>query len=99
LIIRAVGLKIRRMSAFTIDTLAVSQVLRRHGFTEEQATGVVAALREIDSSQLATKSDVDRLEAKIETTAAHQKVEILRWLVVSQITLATFLLAALKFVK
>jgi len=98
------------MSALTIDTLAVAQILRKRGFGEEQATGVVEALREIDASQLATKADIHdleakidrvetRLEAKIETSTANLKVEILRWLVVTQVALAGFIFAAIKFVK
>jgi len=109
------------MSALTIDTLAVSQVLRKRGFTEDQAAGVVEAFREIDASQLSTKADmrevesrikevktelevrIDRvkteLDAKIETSSANLKVEILRWLVVTQVALAGFIFAAIKFVK
>jgi hypothetical protein len=80
------------MSALTIDTLAVSQVLRKRGFTEEQAIGVVEALREIDASQLATKSD-------LKETAADLKVDILRWLVVTQLALGGFIFAAIKFTR
>ncbi|BDV34023.1 MULTISPECIES: hypothetical protein [Methylocystis] len=80
------------MSAFTIDTLAVAQLLRKRGFTEEQATGVVEALREIDASQLVTKSDLKEAIADL-------KVDIVRWLIVTQIALAGFLFAAMKFAK
>jgi len=55
------------------------------------------------SHELATKRDLrefeSRLEAKIETSAAGVKVEILRWLVVTQIALAGFIFAAIKFVR
>ncbi len=87
------------MSALTIDTLAVSQTLRKHGFSEEQANGVVDALREIDASTLATKADIREAEAKIETSAANLKVDILRWLMVTQIALAGVIIAAVKFVR
>ncbi len=94
------------MSALTIDTLAVSQTLRKHGFTEEQAVGVVTALREVDASELATKGDIrevetkiEKVEAKIETIAANLKVDILRWLVVTQVALGGFIFAAVKLVK
>jgi flagellar motility protein MotE (MotC chaperone) len=40
-----------------------------------------------------------RLEAKIETTGASLKVDILRWLIVTQTALAGFAFAAAKFVK
>jgi predicted DNA-binding transcriptional regulator YafY len=87
------------MSALTIDTFAAAQILRKRGFTEDQATGVVEALREIDASSLATKADVLAVEAKIETTSANLKVDLLRWLVVTQIALAGFIFASMKFVK
>ena len=98
------------MSALTIDTLAVAQILRKRGFTEDQATGVVEAFREIDGSLLSTKADMrelearierveTRLEAKIEASSANLKVELLRRLVVTQIALAGFIFAAIKFVK
>jgi H2-forming N5,N10-methylenetetrahydromethanopterin dehydrogenase-like enzyme len=80
------------MSALTVDTLAVAQLLRKRGFTEEQATGVVEALKEIDASQLVTKSDLREAIADL-------KVDMVRWLVVTQIALAGFLFAAMKFVK
>jgi hypothetical protein len=80
------------MSALTIDTLAVAQLLRKRGFTEEQATGVVDALREIDASQLVTKSDLKEAVADL-------KVDIVRWLILTQIALAGFLFAAMKLIK
>jgi hypothetical protein len=40
-----------------------------------------------------------RLDAKIETTTAGLKVEILRWLIVTQVALASFIFAAIKFMK
>jgi hypothetical protein len=60
------------MSALTIDTLAVAQTLRKRGFSEEQATGVVEALQSIDAGALATKADLRqlKLEAKIEKLEA-----------------------------
>ncbi|TRL35291.1 hypothetical protein FM996_08055 [Methylosinus sporium] len=87
------------MAALTIDTLAIVQVLRKRGFSEEQAIGVVEAFREIDAGLLATKSDIREVEAKIETSSANLKVDILRWLSVTQMALGGFLLAALKFLS
>ena len=50
------------MSSRTIVTLAAGQTLRKRGFTEDRATGVVEVLRESDASALATKSDIRELE-------------------------------------
>ena len=43
--------------------------------------------------------EITRLEAKLEASAANLKVDILRWLIVTQLALAGFVLAAIKFVK
>lgn len=40
-----------------------------------------------------------RLEAKIETTAANLRVDILRWLIVTQFALAGVFFAAVKFIR
>jgi len=80
------------MSALAIDTLAVAQLLRKRGFTEDQSTGVVEALREIDASQLTTKSD-------LKEGLADLKVDIIRWLTARQIALGGFVFAAMKFTK
>jgi len=94
------------MSALTIDTLAVSQTLRKHGFTEEQSIGVVEALKEIDASELATKGDlrdletkIDRVEAKIETTAANLRADIARWLFGVVLAIGGLMIAIEKVLK
>jgi predicted DNA-binding transcriptional regulator YafY len=88
------------MSALTIDALADAQNLGKRGFTEEQATGVVEALREIDAFELARRADIRELEAKfeagLESSAARLKVDIIRWLIVTQIALGGFIFAAIK---
>jgi carbamoylphosphate synthase small subunit len=98
------------MSALTIDTRAMTQILRKRGFSEEQAIGVVEAFREIDAGALASKADLreteTRLEAKIAVVESKidakieaSKAEILRWLFASQVALGGFILAALKFLR
>jgi hypothetical protein len=80
------------MSAFAIDALAVAQLLRKRGFTEEQATGAAEALRGSDAPPLVTKSDLKEAVADL-------KVDIVRWLSVTQVAVAGFLFAATKFTK
>ena len=80
------------MSALTIDTLAVAQILQKRGFSEEQATGVVEAIRAIDGSRLATKSDLKEAIAEF-------KVDMVRWLFVTQTALGGFICAAMEFAK
>jgi hypothetical protein len=90
-------------AAVAFDTLKFVRKLEAGGFTQAQATAAAEAFAEATSQELATKSDLRdvevRLEAKIETSAANLKVDILRWLIVTQIALAGAILAAFKFVK
>lgn len=100
--------------AVAFDTLKFVERLEAGGFTHTQAKAAAEAFADAVDQELATKRDLEevetrlesridrtesRLEAKIETSAANLKVEILRWLVVTQVALAGFIFAAIKFVK
>ncbi len=68
--------------------------------TKADIAAVRADLKEIELRLEAKIDRVEtRLEAKIEASSANLKVEILRWLVVTQIALAGFIFAAIRFVK
>jgi hypothetical protein len=101
-------------SALTFDRLAYVDRLRNGGIEEGQARAHAEALDAALRDSVAARNDLDdmgrdlrreirevetRLEAKIETSAANLRVEILRWLVVTQIALAGFVFAAIKFVR
>ncbi len=101
-------------SALTFDRLAYVDRLRNGGIEEGQARVHAEALDAALRDSVATRNDLDdlgrdlrreirevetRLEAKIETSAANLRVEILRWLIVTQIALAGFVFAAIKFVR
>ncbi len=101
-------------SALTFDRLAYVDRLRNGGIEEGQARAHAEALDAALRDSVATRNDLDqlghdlrreicevetRLEAKIETSAANLRVEILRWLIVTQIALAGFVFAAIKFVR
>jgi hypothetical protein len=56
------------MTISSFDTLDTAKRLKGGGFNEEQAetlTGVIRDARTADLNQLATKTDLDRLEAKL----------------------------------
>jgi len=72
--------------------------------TKADLQAETAALKaDLKAETAALKSNIKevetRLEAKIETSAANLKVDILRWLVVTQIALGGFAFAAFKFAK
>ncbi|MEF3366045.1 hypothetical protein V3H18_05795 [Methylocystis sp. 9N] len=101
-------------SALTFDRLAYVDRLRNGGIEEGQVRAHAEALDAALKDSVATRNDLDevgrdlrreirevetRLEAKIETSAANLRVEILRWLIVTQSALAGFVFAAIKFVR
>jgi hypothetical protein len=81
------------MGAVAFDTLKLATKLEHAGFSSEQAKGASAALAEsLDGSGLATSSD-------LKESIADLKVDIVRWLVLTQLALGGFIFAALKLVK
>jgi hypothetical protein len=91
------------IAAHTFDRLTYIDRLKEAGVDERQARAHADALDAAFRDTVATEADLEdvkrQLEAKIETSSANLKVDILRWLVVTQLALAGLLLAAIKFVK
>ncbi len=97
-------------SAVTFDRLTYIDRLKEAGIEERAARAHAEALDAALRDSVATKGDVDavrrelketelRLDAKIETVGAALKVDILRWLVVTQLALGGFIFAVLKFLR
>lgn len=65
------------------------------GLTGDQSSDFVPALQKIEVRGIATKDDLrvakTEIEAKIETTAANQIVDILTLFIISQIALGGFI--------
>ncbi|WP_159731994.1 hypothetical protein [Methylosinus sp. Ce-a6] len=62
-------------------------------------TEALATKADLSALQMELRASEQRLEAKIATSAADLKVDILRWLIVTQLALGGFLFAALKFTR
>lgn len=54
------------MTATTFDTLMHAKKLQEKGFTAEQAEAQVELLKEVIDYNLATKSDIDKINSKID---------------------------------
>ena len=82
------------------NTIALAKKLEReHGFNQPQAEGIAQAIHEHESEHLATKADLARLEAKLETGLAQMEtrltqlqVKLMTWSTV----LAVIIIAVLK---
>ncbi len=89
------------MTAVPFDTLKFVEKLEDGGFTPQQAKAAAQAFAAATGEQLAVKSDIDsmkiELRADIKAAASEVKVDILRWLVLTQVALGGLLLAAMRF--
>ena len=100
-------------AALTFDRLAYIDRLTAAGFDDKQARAQAEALDAALRDGVATRADrrgqpylrreirdvETKLDAKIETTSANLKVEILRWLIVTQLAPPVSSSRAVKFVK
>jgi hypothetical protein len=85
--------------AITFDRLAYIDRLKEAGFDDKQARAQADALDAALRDSVATRADLEELAGELRTEMANLKVDILRWLVVTQIALGGVILAAVKFVK
>ena len=60
------------MQTLVIDTNGIVKKLEQRGFSRTQAEGITEALKELDTSKLATKAD-------LEIALAKQTVTIITW--------------------
>ena len=94
------------MPVVTVDPLAIAKELRGRGYTEAQTSGIMDVLRSIAGGALLTRADVtelgkkiDKFDVSIDVAFANLEVDIIRWLVVTQIALGGFLFAAMKLTR
>ncbi len=80
------------MSTIAFDTLKFVEKLEAGGFTHAQAKAAAEAFAEATSQELATKGDLREAVSEL-------KVDLVRWLIVTQLALGGFILAAIKFSK
>ena len=73
------------MTAMTFDTLAYVKTLRDAGIEEKQAEAQAAALATVlksSAGELATKQDIDRIEARVNLFEEHSegRFKLLQWM-------------------
>ncbi len=74
------------MPVVAFDTHAAVKDMSAAGFTGEQAEAVTRAMqqaRDIDLSNLATKTDLATLKGDLTTTIADTRADILKWMISS----------------
>lgn len=62
------------------NAIALAKKLEReHGFNQPQAEGIAQAIHEHESEHLATKADLAKLEAKLETGLTQLQIKLMTW--------------------
>ena len=87
------------------NAIALAKKLEReHGFNQPQAEGIAQAIHEHESEHLATKADLAKLDAKLETGLAQLEAKLETGLAQLQVKLMTWttvlagiIIAVLKF--
>lgn len=88
------------MNAIAFDTLKLNKTLKQSGFSDAQAKAVVSAFAEVTSTStagLATKADVQELDARITSSLRELELRMTSKLGGMLVVLLGILLTALKF--
>jgi hypothetical protein len=83
------------MTTSSLDTLDIARRLKSVGFNDAQAEAVTEIIRDVrtaDLANLATRADIERLEAKLEIFRRDMTIRL-----GSMIVVATGILLAAKF--
>ena len=75
--------------SFIADTHKAIRFLQEHGYTEEQAKGFVEVVKEFETKELVTKSD-------LHTALNKQQIEILKMMVVQGISIIGLTVALIQ---
>lgn len=75
-----------------IDTNGIVKKLEQRGFSRSQAEGITDALKELDTSKLATKAD-------LEVALAKQTVTIITWMTAMLLAQGALVVSLLQYFK
>jgi hypothetical protein len=91
------GLGERDLAAtLRIDTLKFVRKLTDAGMERRLAEAIVEGLADTDTSELATKADIARVEAKIDTANADLRAEIFRVMMLQAIAIVGLTVTLIK---
>jgi hypothetical protein len=80
------------MQTLVIDTNGIVKKLEQRGFSRAQGEGITEALKELDTSQLVTKTD-------LEIALADQTITILKWMTGMLLAQGALVVALLEYLK
>ena len=87
------------MQTLVIDTNGIVKKLEQRGFSRAQAEGIIEALKELDTSALATKSDLNTAVQALELALAKQANTIIIWMTGILIAQGALIVALIQYFK
>jgi hypothetical protein len=68
------------MQTLVIDTNGIVKKLEAKGFSRTQAEGITEAVKELDTSTLATKSDLNDAVQTLQVALRDQAITMIKWI-------------------
>ena len=96
---RAPLLKIGRRGTLVIDTNGIVKKLEQRGFSRTQAEGITEALKELDTSTLTTKTDLNDAVKTLEIAMRDQAITIIKWMTGILIAQGALIVAFIQYFK
>ena len=87
------------MQTLVIDTNGIVKKLEQRGFSRAQAEGITEALKELDTSSLATNAALDSAVQKLQLAMRDQAITIITWMTGILVAQGALIVALIQYFK
>ena len=87
------------MQTLVIDTNGIVKKLEQRGFSRAQAEGITEALKELDTSSLATNASLDSAVQKLQLAMRDQAITIITWMTGILVAQGALIVALIQYFK
>ena len=87
------------MQTLVIDTNNIVKKLEQRGFSRTQAEGITEALKELDASPLATKTDLHEAVQTLQIALARSNTNLIIWMTGALLAQGALVVALVQYLK
>ena len=87
------------MQTLVIDTNGIVKKLEQRGFSRAQAEGITEALKDLDTSALTTKSDLNDAVQTLELATREQAISIVKWMTGMLLAQGALIVSLIQYFK
>ena len=87
------------MATLTIDTHKAVTTLKKHGYSEQQAEGVVSVFKDIQLNEVATKADIAELKSVLTQEVGSLRSEMYRVMLVQSLVIVGAIVGILQLLN